>query len=125
MRFDRGPPPQRLERKRGLTADYAKFISEENEEATRYIKSDLARGRPSTGANPYVPGRKILPKGKPNNNTADNTQNQNHHQGAQQNYAAKGAGKDNSRTQPNHNAVGNPVWIHKGGRKANANLRGN
>ena len=64
---------QRLSRNRDITVDYAKFLSAENEEAKRYLISDLARGRPSTGANPYVPGRKKSPDGKPNN-AAANTQ---------------------------------------------------
>ena len=116
---------RRLARKRVLTADYAKSLREENEEAERYLKTDLARGRPPAGANPYVPGRKKFPKGEPDNNDAPSqVQTRNHPRGFPHTYAAKGSGGDNPRTQPNPNAIRNPVWITKGGKQAKASLRG-
>ena len=45
----------RLARKRDPSADYAKFLSGENGEGKRYLKTDLARGRPSSSATPIRP----------------------------------------------------------------------
>ena len=63
----RGAPARahRLARKCDVTVDYAKFISEENEEAERYLKTDLSRDRSSTGANPYVQGGRNAPRANP------------------------------------------------------------
>ena len=40
---------QRLARRRGSSVDFAKSLSEENDEVKRYLKSDLGKGRPSVG----------------------------------------------------------------------------
>ena len=38
---------QRLARRRGASVDYAEFLSGENDEMKRYLKSDLGMGRPT------------------------------------------------------------------------------
>ena len=108
---------QRLARRRDTTVDFAKFLSEENEEVKRHIKTDLARAK-AAGVPPYAPGRKKFPKGRPTN-LPQGKQNFPHgqqlHQGPQpfNPHANKGAGEDNSRA-PNPNAIGNPIGFPKG-----------
>ena len=55
---------QRLARRRDSSVDYAKFLSEENDEVKRYLKSDLGKGRPATGKAPTK--KPFLKKGGPN-----------------------------------------------------------
>ena len=78
---------QRLARRRDSTVDFSKFLSEENDEAKRYLKSETGKGRPppanqggaeqkrkkflKKGDNPnYIPqggkgGLPSVPTGKP------------------------------------------------------------
>ena len=46
---------QRLARRRGSSLDFAKFLSGENDEVERYLKSDFGKGRPpQTTEKPFV-----------------------------------------------------------------------